>query len=227
MRRGDGSRCRIDAGQTGTTEDAMPPAPPRDDSADVSPPSAHTDGSVSAALEAAGSSREGLDQVFGLVYAELKRIALRVLGQSGQSTLNPTALVHEVYAKLIGSEKLGIQGRQHFYALCARTMRQIVVDHARGRCAEKRGGGQALAALTEDGAIDVSQPETLVALDLALDRLEQRDPRLVELLHYRVFAGMELAEIAPLFGVTVRQLQRDWQRARIWIADALLEGDAG
>lgn len=179
---------------------------------------------VTAILNAAGSGREGLDQVFGLVYVELKRIALRVLGQAGQSTLNPTALVHEVYAKLIGSERLGIQGRQHFYALCARTMRQIVVDHARTRCAGKRGGGQALAALTEDGAIDVSRPETLVALDIALDRLEQRDPRLVELLHHRVFAGMELAEIAPLFGVTVRQLQRDWQRARIWIADALLEG---
>ncbi|HEX7769377.1 MAG TPA: ECF-type sigma factor [Dokdonella sp.] len=180
--------------------------------------------SVTAALNAAGSSRDGLDQVFGLVYVELKRIAMRVLSQSGQSTLNPTALVHEVYAKLIGSDDLGLQGRQHFYSLCARTMRQIVVDHARGRCAGKRGGGMPMAVLTEDGAIDVSQPETLVALDLALDRLEQRDPRLVELLHYRVFAGMELAEIAPVLGVTVRQLQRDWQRARIWIADALLEG---
>ncbi len=180
--------------------------------------------SVTAVLNAAGSGREGLDQVFGLVYAELKRIALRVLSHAGQSTLNPTALVHEVYAKLIGSEQLGLQGRQHFYALCARTMRQIVVDHARGRYAGKRGGGMPMAALTDDGAIDVSRPETLVALDLALDRLEQRDPRLVELLHYRVFAGMELAEIASMFGLTVRQMQRDWQRARIWIADALLEG---
>ncbi len=180
--------------------------------------------SVTAVLNAAGSGREGLDKVFGLVYAELKRIALRVLSHAGQSTLNPTALVHEVYAKLIGSEQLGLQGRQHFYALCARTMRQIVVDHARGRYAGKRGGGMPMAALTDDGAIDVSRPETLVALDLALDRLEQRDPRLVELLHYRVFAGMELAEIASMFGLTVRQMQRDWQRARIWIADALLEG---
>ncbi len=179
--------------------------------------------SVTATLNAAGSGREGLDRVFGLVYAELKRIAWRVLAQSGQSTLNPTALVHEVYAKLIGNEHLDLQGRRHFYSLCARTMRQIVVDHARGRCADKRGGGMPMAALTDDGAIDVSRPETLVALDLALDRLERRDPRLVELLHHRVFAGMELAEIAPMFGVTVRQLQRDWQRARIWIADALLE----
>ena len=196
------------------------PPPPDDRTASTAeePPT-----SVTAALNAAGSGRDGLDQVFGLVYVELKRIALRVLSQSGQSTLNPTALVHEVYAKLIGSDHLGLQGRQHFYSLCARTMRQIVVDHARSRYAGKRGGGMPMAELTEDGAIDVSQPETLVALDLALDRLERRDPRLVELLHYRVFAGMDLAEIAPMFGVTVRQLQRDWQRARIWIADALLE----
>ena len=199
---------------------ASPPPADRDAASTGEPTT-----SVTAILNSAGSGREGLDQVFGLVYAELKRIAARVLAQSSRSTLNPTALVHEVYAKLIGSEQLGLQGRQHFYALCARTMRQIVVDHARSRCAGKRGSGEAHVALTEDGAIDVSQPETLVALDVALDRLEQRDPRLVELLHYRVFACMELAEIAPLFGVTVRQLQRDWQRARIWIADALLGED--
>jgi RNA polymerase sigma factor (TIGR02999 family) len=198
----------------------LPPVEP-----DPIPPEPPT--SVTAALNAAGSGREGLDQVFGLVYAELKRIASRVLAQSAHSTLNPTALVHEVYAKLIGSEELDLQGRQHFYALCARTMRHVVVDHARSRCAGKRGGGEAVVPLADDDAIDMSQPETLVALDLALDRLEQRDPRLVELLHYRVFAGMELAEIAPLFGVTVRQLQRDWQRARIWIADALLGDGKG
>ena len=181
---------------------------------------------VTALLNAAGSNRESLDQVFGIVYAELKRIAARVLSQAAPSTLNPTALVHEVYAKLIGSEQLDLQGRQHFYSLCARTMRQVVIDHARSRCAGKRGGGQAHAMLTDDGAIDVSHPETLVALDVALERLAQRDPRLVELLQYRVFAGLEMIEIAPLLGVTVRQLQRDWQRARIWIADALLEEDA-
>ncbi len=179
--------------------------------------------SVTAILNAAGNERAGVDQVFALVYAELKRIAARVLAQSGQSTLNPTALVHEVYSKLIGNETLGLTGRQHFYALCARTMRQIVVDHARSRFAEKRGGGQAAVALTDDGIIDVSQPETLVALDLALTQLEKRDSRLVELLHYRIFAGMELSEIAPLYGVTLRQMQRDWLRARIWIADAMLE----
>jgi RNA polymerase sigma factor (TIGR02999 family) len=181
--------------------------------------------SVTAILNGASDQREVLDRVFPLVYAELKRIAHRVLSQSNAATLNPTSLVHEVYAKLIGSASLEVGGRQHFYSLCARTMRQIVVDYARSKLADKRGGGQAAVALDEDGAIDMGRPETLVALDVALDRLAERDPRLVEILHHRVFAGMELPEIAKLYGLTLRQIQRDWQRARIWITEALV-GDA-
>ena len=79
--------------------------------------------------------------------------------------------------------------------------------------------------LTENGAIDLARPEALIALDEAMNRLNQRDRRLTELLQYRVFAGLELEQIAPLLGVTIRQLQRDWKRARIWISEALLEDD--
>ena len=182
-------------------------------------------GAVTAVLNSADSPRETIDQVFGLVYGELKRIANRVLGQGSSATLNPTALVHEVYAKLIGGAELAIGGRQHFYALCARTMRQIVVDHARAKLADKRGGGLQAVELTENGAIDLARPEALIALDEAMNRLNQRDRRLTELLQYRVFAGLELEQIAPLLGVTIRQLQRDWKRARIWISEALLEDD--
>lgn len=179
--------------------------------------------SVTAVLNDATSSRAAIDRVFGMVYTELKRIAGRVLGPESAATLNPTVLVHEVYAKLIGSAELAVGGRQHFYALCARTMRQIVVDHARGKLADKRGGGAKAVELTDSGAIDLAQPESMVALDLALQRLAERDQRLVDLIQYRVFAGMDLAEIAPMLEVTVRQLQRDWQRARIWLTEALLE----
>ena len=148
------------------------------------------------------------DVVYAAAYDELRRIARGQRYRGPAVTLTTTALVHEVYAKLIGSEQLGLQGRQHFYSLCARTMRQIVIDHARGRCAGKRGGGQPHAVLTDDGAIDVSHPETLVALDVALERLAQRDPRLVELLQYRVFAGLEMIEIAPLAFMRGRTLSR-------------------
>lgn len=179
--------------------------------------------SVSALLNSVDQPQDQLNGLFDLVYGELKRIARRVLSShSGQATLSPTVLVHEVYVKLIGADTLDIRGRAHFYALCARTMRQIVVDHARARLTEKRGSGQLALALTDDGAIDLSQPDSLVALDTALTLLQQRDPRLVEILHYRVFVGLELTEIAPLLGVSLRQLQRDWQRAKIWITDAMV-----
>ncbi len=167
-------------------------------------------------------SDQRLDRAFSLVYRELKVLARRALARSGGATLEPTGLVHEVYAKLAEHEGLDLQGRRHFFALCARAMRQIVIDHARRRQAEKRGDGRPALSLDDHDIFDASQPEHLVALDSALTTLQARDPRLVELLHLRMFAGLELVEIAPLFGVTVRQLQRDWQRARIWLYQALL-----
>jgi len=179
--------------------------------------------SITAILNGKTTSHHDLDRVFSTVYSELKRLAQNVLNGSASNTLNSTALVHEAYAKLICAEQLSVDGRQHFYALCGRIMRQIVIDHARKKLAVKHGGGQIPVTWQEDLLIDMSQPESLVSLDEALNRLEQLDDRLVNLIHYRVFAGLELDDIAPLLGVTVRQLQRDWQRARIWITEELSE----
>ena len=179
---------------------------------------------ITRVLNGADSSRDSLDRVFSLVYSELKPIARRMLANSRHQTLSPTVIVHEAYAKLIGSESLSIAGRKHFYALCARTMRQIVVDYARSRMAAKRGSGQVMASFDEEGVIDLARPESLVAMDEALRWLEERDPRLGELVHLRVYVGMPLPEIADLMQVTPRQLQRDWQRARAWLTEALLEG---
>lgn len=173
-----------------------------------------------------GDGDERLDRAFGLVYRELKMIAHRALARAGGGTLGTTGLVHEAYAKLAVHESLSLRSRRHFFALCARAMRQIVIDHARRRRADKRGAGLAVLSLADHDGFDAAQPDSLVALDAALSALEARDPRLVELLQLRMFAGLELAQIAPLFGVTVRQLQRDWQRARLWLYQALLP-DAG
>jgi len=178
--------------------------------------------SVTGILNSAGNTRDGLDQVFSLLYSELKPIARRLLAGSGSQTISPTVLVHEAYAKLIGSESLNVEGRRHFFALCARTMRQIVVDYARGRMTDKRGGGKQVVSLNEEGVIDLGQPESLVAMDEALSWLEAHDPRLVDLVQFRVYAGLSLPEIAPLLDVTPRQLQRDWLRARAWLTEALL-----
>lgn len=179
---------------------------------------------ITAILNNSSSSRQALDRVFVSVYGELKRLAQYVLGGPGSQTLNATALVHETYAKLISSQDLSVSGRQHFYALCGRTMRFIVIDHARKRLAEKRGGGMHQVTWNESQLIDFEHPESLLALDCALTQLETLDARLVELIHYRVFAGMELTEIAPLLEVGIRQLQRDWKRAQIWITEAMNEG---
>ncbi|WP_149194353.1 ECF-type sigma factor [Luteimonas suaedae] len=178
-------------------------------------------------LAAAADDREQLDRVFGLVYAELKTIAHRTLARNSRGTLCTTALVHEAYARLAEHGVLDLNGRKHFYALCARAMRHIVIDHARRRQSEKRGGGRALLELQEGDAVDYAQPDALVALDAALNALEQHDPRLAELLQYRLFAGLELPEIAEFYGLTLRQMQRDWQRARIWLYRALLPDDDG
>ena len=173
-------------------------------------------------LNDAASTRDGLDQVFGAVYAELKPVARRLLASSHGGTFSPTVLVHEAYAKLIGGAALNLEGRRHFFALCARTMRQIVVDHARARSADKRGGGRAAVSLDEEGVIDLARPESVLALDEALAWLSERDERLVQLIDLRVYAGLELSEIASLLEVGERQLQRDWQRGRAWLTEALL-----
>lgn len=177
-------------------------------------------------LLAANESGDGLDAAFGLVYQELKGIAHRALLRSRGGTLETTGLVHEAYAKLATHDALALQSRKHFFALCAQAMRQIVIDHARRRQADKRGAGQPVATLTDNDIFDSDKPEMFVALDSALTLLQQRDARLVELLQLRLFAGLDLREIALLLDIGVRQLQRDWQRARIWLAQALLPDES-
>ncbi|MGA8278373.1 MAG: ECF-type sigma factor [Rhodanobacteraceae bacterium] len=163
-----------------------------------------------------------IDRVFPLVYAELRQIAHRALQRAyGNRTLSTTVLVHETYLRLAAREQLPLASRKHLFALCARAMRQIVIDHARRRQADKRGGHATVLSLTavEPGA--EQRPELLVALDQALIALETHDPRLVRLIEYRVFAGLDNVTIAELLELSPRSVQRDWRRARAWIGSAL------
>jgi RNA polymerase sigma factor (TIGR02999 family) len=175
----------------------------------------------------AGDDGALLSRVFPLVYEELRRIAHRALLRArGSATLSTTALVHETYLKLAGHADLDLEGRKHLFALCARAMRQIVVDRARRRHAEKRGGEPAWSLDTLD-ADSADRPETVVALDEALTALAERDPRLVRLIEYRVFGGLDSGEIAELLGLSSRSVQREWLRARAWVGRALdMRGDA-
>ena len=157
-------------------------------------------------------------QLFTQVYAELKQVARRLHRRTNRdSTLSTTVLVHETFARLAAAADLNAATREHFFALCARAMRQIVIDHARRRAAGKRGGLAASVALDENDFPVDDDPALLIALDQALRTLDAHEPRLVRLVELRAFAGLSLEEIAELLGVTLRTIQRDWLRARAWL----------
>ena len=167
-----------------------------------------------------------LDQLFGRVYAELRRLAHRVRGgrAGAGDTLNTTALVHEAYLKLASSPDLRLKSREHFFALAARAMRQIVIDAARRQLAAKRGGEGAVV-ITLDDALhpEPLRPSQLVALDEALTRLDQVDPRRARVVEHRIFGGLTADETATLLGVSRPTVERDWRAARAWLAVELEE----
>jgi RNA polymerase sigma factor (TIGR02999 family) len=165
---------------------------------------------------------EALSRAYELVYEELRRIAAaRLRREKAGHTLQPTALVNEAYMKLAGLPANDLEDRRHFIGIAARAMRQVLVDHARRRDAAKRGDGVSPATLTGRAfpAGDSSGPELeeLLALDAALDRLDEREPRLRRVVELRYFGGLNDSEIGALLGVTRRTVQRDWTRARAWL----------
>lgn len=171
---------------------------------------------------------EALDRVFPLVYRELQRIARAQLGRERVGhTLQPTALVSEAYLKLASRPPAGTENRAHFLAVAARAMRQVLVDHARAWAATKRGGGAAPVTLNEELAGGVSDPADVLALDQAMDRLDELDPRLRHVVEMRYFGGLQDEEIARVLGVTRRTVQRDWVKARAWLHRELSGSENG
>jgi RNA polymerase sigma factor (TIGR02999 family) len=169
----------------------------------------------------AGLDDPALDRLFGRVYDELRRLAHRVRGGRAGDTLNTTALVHEAYLKLAAAPGLHLKSREHFFALAARAMRQIVTDAARRRLAAKRGGEDAVVTLDESLHQEPLRPGQLVALDEALARLETVDPRRARVVEHRIFAGLTADQTAVLLGVSRPTVERDWRAARAWLATEL------
>jgi RNA polymerase sigma factor (TIGR02999 family) len=169
-------------------------------------------------LEAQTGDRAALNRLLPLVYDELRRVAQRQMRRERPGhTLLTTGLVHEAYLKLVDEAQVEWQGRAHFFGIAARAMRQILVDHARRRGAEKRGGQWRRTTLADE-RLGLGVPmEELLALDLALDRLDALDPRLREVVEYRFFAGMNEEEIGEVLGVSARTVRRDWVKARAWL----------
>jgi RNA polymerase sigma factor (TIGR02999 family) len=178
---------------------------------------------VTALLSAWGrGNADALNQLLPVVYAELRRIAARQLRvERPGHTLQPTALVHEVYLRLIDQRKVDWQDRAHFFGAAAQVMRRILVDHARKHRAGKRGEG--VPNVSIDHAHDVAAPDGLpiLALDQALDRLAQLDEDLARIVELRGCAGLTIEETACVLKVSPTTAKREWRAARAWLTREL------
>ena len=175
---------------------------------------------------ARGGDRAALDRVLATLYQELHTMARRQLsGQMGQ-TLDATALVHEAYLKLIGRREIQFDDRAHFFAYAASAMRSVVVDYARQRLAQKRGGDlHRVTDLPQDIEGGLRLDDDMLALDVALTRLANVDARLAHVVELRYFGGLSEAEIAALLGRSDRSIRRDWQKARMFLLASLKQDD--
>lgn len=165
--------------------------------------------------------RDAADELMPLVYDELRAIAARYLRRERPDhTLEPTALVHEVYLRLIDQKAAEWQDRAHFFAIAAKLMRRILVDHARGRLSDKRGRGAARVTIT---GVEVAAELTpdLVALDDALRDLAAFDPERATLVELRYFGGLTVEETAEVMGRSTAAVVRQWRTARAWLYDQL------
>jgi RNA polymerase sigma factor (TIGR02999 family) len=161
--------------------------------------------------------RSAMDRLFPLVYREFHGRAHQQLAHRRPGeTLSTTALVHETYLKLAGSSRQSYEDRLHFFAVASRAMRQILVDYARRNAAEKRGSGRAIT-LEPDAIGNPDRSDELLALDEALEQLQELDPRLVQTVELRFFGGLSVEETADTLGVSPRTVKRDWQRARAFL----------
>lgn len=164
---------------------------------------------------AAEGDREASEKAWVAVYDEVRRIAHRELVRRGGATLSTTGLVHEAYVKLAAPAPGSVQNRSHFYALACRAMRQVLVDRARHRNADKRGGGSAPVTLNAEGVPAVGNADAaLIELDEALSRLAAMNPRLVQVVECRFFGGLSFPETAEALGISLRTAEREWSRAR-------------
>ncbi|MBS0266970.1 MAG: sigma-70 family RNA polymerase sigma factor [Planctomycetes bacterium] len=162
---------------------------------------------------------QAAQELLPLVYNELRRLAARKMTreQAGQ-TLQPTALVHEAYLRLVGPElQRGWDHRGHFFAAAAEAMRRILIENARRKQSDKRGGGLARVELDDAPAVELVDDDSLLALDGALEKLDQVDPEAAQLVKLRYFTGMSVEEVAAALGISERTAKRNWAYARAWL----------
>jgi RNA polymerase sigma factor (TIGR02999 family) len=171
--------------------------------------------------------RQPAEQLLPALYAELRRVAADLTSRlpPGQ-TLQPTALVHEAYLRLVRNQDPGWEGRRHFFGAAAQAMREILIEQARRKGSRKHGGQAQRVELAEGLAWIEPPADDLLALDEAIQRLGAEDPRLAEIVRLRYFTGLSVEETASVVGGSVRTLKRDWRFARAWLARELGKGTA-
>lgn len=171
-------------------------------------------------------SREAADKLMETVYPELKKIAGAYLSRERPDhTLAPTALVNELYLKLIASCPIVLRNRTHFYALAARSLRHILVDYARIHAAKKRGGSRVKITLSGAEPVFGSGKEDLLSVHEALTELQELDPRAAKVVELRFFGGLNEEEVAEVLEISKNTVQRDWRTARAWLSSRLSTGN--
>lgn len=168
--------------------------------------------------ELARGRSDALDRLIPVVYEELRRISHRQLHhENPEHTLDTTALVHEAYVKLVDIERVEWRDRAHFFAMAGRLMRRILIDHARTRKRQKRGGDLVRVSFAKAFAVPAERADTLLALGEALSRLEEHHERQCRVVESRFYAGLSVEGTAEALGVSVATVKRDWAFARAWL----------
>jgi RNA polymerase sigma factor (TIGR02999 family) len=166
--------------------------------------------------------REAGGRLMDLVYGQLHGIAAREMRrENGEHTLQTTAIVHEAYLRICRSEPIDWKDRSHFYAVAAQQLRRVLVDHARRRCRERRGGGMPQFSILDCDGPTIVVDERVLAVNEALTRLESLDSRAARAVELRFFGGLSEAEAAEALGVSVATLKRDWEFAKAWLVGQL------
>ena len=175
--------------------------------------------------ELSGGDRRAADELLPLVYEELRSLAGNYLRRErSDHTLQPTALVHEAYLRLVNQDRVGWQGKTHFRAVAARAMCRVLVDHARARKREKRGGGWRRVSLYDAFLLAGPRELDAVALHDALERMRELDERQASVVELRLLGGLSSEEAARLLNVSERTVDRDWKMAQAWLRRELSKG---
>lgn len=174
---------------------------------------------VSAVLaEIVAGKDDATERLMPLVYDEMRRIAQRLLRHENPGhTLQPTALVNEAFLRLAGKNSIDWQGKTHFFAIGAKVMRRILVDHARGKKTQKRGGEQCRIPLSDELCVSSRNDEDVLAVEEALQKLEDLDQRQAQVVELRFFGGLTVEEVAEALGVSKRTVESDWTMVRAWL----------